>query len=80
MTEDEHQIMRFEGRWWQLAGSKDAAIQRELGMKPTRYYQHLHRLLGRQDVHAAYPVLIGRLHRRMNRKPARPAVGALNLD
>lgn len=52
MTELEHQIMRFEDRWWRLAGSKDATIQRELGMKPTRYYQVLHQLVGRQDVHA----------------------------
>lgn len=78
MTEHEHQIMRFEDRWWRLAGSKDSTIQRELGMKPTRYYQVLHRLVGRQDVHAAYPVLMSRLRRRMTTK--RRTRGALTLD
>lgn len=80
MTELEHQIMSFEDRWWRLSGSKDTAIVRELGMKPTRYYQLLHQLAGRADVHAAYPVLVNRLRRRMNRRPARPTVGTLNLD
>lgn len=80
MIDQEHAIMEFEDRWWRLAGSKDAAIASELGMKPTRYYQLLHQLAGRDDVHAAYPVLVHRLRRRMTRRPARPAVGTLNLD
>lgn len=80
MTDEEHNIMRFEARWWRLAGSKDTAISGELGMKPTRYYQLLHQLVGRDDVHAAYPVLVNRLRRRITRRPVRPTVGTLNLD
>lgn len=80
MTEGEHQIMRFEDRWWRLAGSKEAAIRDELGMAPTRYYQQLHQLAYREDVLAAYPVLAKRLRRRMGRRPARPTVGTLSLD
>ena len=80
MTDEEHAIMRFESRWWRLAGSKDAAIRDELDLSPTRYYQLLHQLVGRDDVHAAYPVLVNRLRRRMTRKAARPAVGTLDLD
>ncbi|ODQ97275.1 hypothetical protein BFG51_11435 [Dietzia alimentaria] len=80
MTEDEHRIMRFESRWWRLAGSKDTAIRDELDLAPTRYYQLLHQLIARPDVHAAYPVLVNRLRRRTNRRPARPAVGTFNLD
>lgn len=80
MTEAEHAIMRFESRWWRLAGSEDTAIAAELGMKPTRYFQLLHQLIARDDVHAAYPVLVGRLRRRTARRPARPTVGTLNLD
>ncbi|MBB1034605.1 DUF3263 domain-containing protein [Dietzia sp. CQ4] len=72
--------MGFEGRWWRLAGSKDAAIREELDLAPTRYYQLLHQLVGREDVLAAYPVLVHRLRRRMARRAARPTVGTLNLD
>ena len=78
MTEDEHQIMRFENRWWRLAGSKEAAIRDELDMAPTRYYQLLHELAHREDVLAAYPVLAGRLRRRMTTR--RPARGTITLD
>ncbi|WP_404851122.1 DUF3263 domain-containing protein [Dietzia kunjamensis] len=80
MTDEEHDIMRFESRWWRLAGSKDAAIRDELGLAPTRYYQRLHQLIARPDVHAAYPVLVNRLRRRTTRRPARPTVGTLKLD
>ncbi|WP_230930335.1 DUF3263 domain-containing protein [Dietzia aurantiaca] len=80
MTDEEHQIMRFEARWWRLAGSKESAIRDELDMAPTRYYQLLHQLASREDVLANYPVLTKRLRRRMARKPARPRVGTLNLD
>ncbi|MDZ4235724.1 MAG: DUF3263 domain-containing protein [Dietzia sp.] len=80
MTDEEHAIMRFEGRWWRLAGSKDAAIRDELNLSPTRYYQLLHQLASRPNVHAEYPVLVNRLRRRMTRRAARPAVGTLDLD
>ncbi|MGW8593185.1 DUF3263 domain-containing protein [Dietzia sp. NPDC055877] len=80
MTEFEHQIMQFESRWWRLAGSKESAIRDELDMSPTRYYQLLQQLAQREDVLATYPVLTKRLRRRMNRTPARPRVGTLNLD
>lgn len=78
MTELEHAIMRFEGRWWRLAGSKDAAIRAELDLSPTRYYQLLHQLIARPDVHAAYPVLVNRLRRRLTRRPSRP--GRITFD
>lgn len=80
MTDIEHEIMRFEQRWWRLAGSKDTAIQREFGLTPTRYYQLLHQLIARPDAHAAYPVLVNRLRRRTTRRPARPTMGTLKLD
>lgn len=80
MTDLEHQIMQFEDRWWRIAGSKESAIRDELGMSPTRYYQLLHTLAGREDTLAAYPVLTKRLRRRMNLTPTRPRVGTLNLD
>lgn len=80
MTELEHQIMRSEARWWRLAGSKESVIRDELGMKPTRYYQMLHELTQREDVLAAYPVLVKRLRRQMRRHTSRPTVGTLSLD
>ena len=80
MTDIEHEIMQFESRWWRLAGSKDAAIRDELDLTPTRYYQRLHQLIGREDTLAAYPVLVNRLRRRTTRRPARPTVRTLNLD
>lgn len=80
MTEDDHRIMQFEARWWRLAGSKDAAIRDELDLNPTRYYQRLHQLIGREDALAAYAALVNRLRRRTKHRPARPTVGTLNLD
>lgn len=80
MTDLEHLIMKFEDRWWRLAGSKESAIRDELDMSPTRYYQLLHQLITRPDVHAAYPVLVNRLRRRTTRRPARPTMGTLKLD
>lgn len=80
MTDLEHQIMQFEARWWRLAGSKEAAIWDEFDMNPTRYYQLLRELTQRQDVLAAYPVLVKRLRRQMRRQTAHPTVGRLNLD
>ena len=78
MTDHEHAIMRFESRWWRLAGSKESAIQRELGMSPTRYYQRLHQLIDRPDVHAAYPVLVNRLRRHLTTR--RPRRRGITLD
>ncbi|MCT1710752.1 DUF3263 domain-containing protein [Dietzia cinnamea] len=80
MTEQEHDIMQFESRWWRLVGSKESAIRSELGISPTRYYQLLHQLIARPDVHAAYPVLVNRLRRRAGRRAPRPTIGTLNLD
>lgn len=78
MTELEHQIMRFESRWWRLAGSKESAIRDELGISPTRYYQLLHQLIHRPDAHATYPVLVNRLRRRTTIR--RPRRRGLTLD
>ncbi|GLB62714.1 hypothetical protein NCCP2495_05920 [Dietzia sp. NCCP-2495] len=80
MTDLEHLIMKFEDRWWRLAGSKESAICDELDMSPTRYYQLLQQLAQREDVLATYPVQTKRLRRRMSRTPARPRVGTPNLD
>lgn len=78
MTDLEHQIMRFESRWWRLAGSKESAIRSELGISPTRYYQLLHQLIARPDVHATYPVLVNRLRRRTTTR--RPRRRGITLD
>lgn len=66
MTDLEQQIMALEGRWWRTPGAKDEAIRTELGITPTRYYQLLARMLDREDVEAAHPVLVHRLRRIAN--------------
>jgi len=63
MTEQETAILAFEGRWWRLAGHKDQAIRDELGLRPTRYYQLLVRILDTPEALAADPVLVNRLRR-----------------
>lgn len=78
LTAREHELLRFETRWWRLPGSKESAIRDELGLTSTRYYQLLHELAQREEVEAAYPVLVHRLRRRMTVR--RPARGAITLD
>lgn len=63
MTEQEAAILAFEARWWRYAGHKEQAISDELGLRPTRYYQLLVRLLDNPAALAADPVLINRLRR-----------------
>ena len=57
LTDDEHRIMRAtqNGTTVQLAD--------ELGISYVRLVQRINRLIDRQDVLAAYPVLVNRLRR-----------------
>lgn len=71
--------MRFESRWWRLAGSKDTVIRDELDLAPTRY-QLLHQLAAREDALASYPALVNRLRPRMKRPRRWPTIGKLNLN
>lgn len=57
LTDDEHRIMQAaqNGTTVQLAG--------ELGISYVRLVQRINRLIDRQDVLAAYPLLVYRLRR-----------------
>jgi hypothetical protein len=63
LTERDRAILSFERSWWQLPGSKAAAITERFGLSPTRYYQLVNALLDDPDALAADPLVVRRLRR-----------------
>ncbi|MFV2039650.1 MAG: DUF3263 domain-containing protein, partial [Acidimicrobiales bacterium] len=41
LSERQRAILDFERTWWQLEGSKEAAIRERFALSPTRNYQLL---------------------------------------
>ncbi|PRQ10580.1 DUF3263 domain-containing protein [Corynebacterium sp. 13CS0277] len=56
-------ILEFAARAPRHVGARDEAIVRELGMKPTRYYQKLNALLDTPAAWEHSPQLVARLDR-----------------
>lgn len=71
LTSTDRAVLDLEGRFWKHTGTKEAAIRAELDMTPTRYYQHLVRLLDDPEALAYAPLVIYRLRRRRGSR-ARP--------
>lgn len=63
MNDLQRAILEFEGKWWRLAGNKEAAIREQFDLSPTRYYQLLTRLLDDPAALAASPTVVNRLRR-----------------
>jgi hypothetical protein len=63
LSDLDHSLLDFEGRWPGHTSAKEEAIRAELELAPARYYQLLGRLIDREDALAADPLLIGRLRR-----------------
>lgn len=64
LTEREQAMLEFEKLWWRHPGAKGEAIQDRFGVKPTRYFQQLNRLIDRPEALDFDPVLVHRLLRR----------------
>lgn len=72
LSERDRAILDFERSWWQLEGSKEAAIRLQLDLSATRYYELLHALCDSDDARAYDPLVIHRLRRhRLRRRRAR---------
>lgn len=63
MTDADRMLLDFADRWWQRAGNQHDAIQDELGLTPTRYWQRLNNLLNDPEAEAYRPALVRRLRR-----------------
>ena len=68
LSDRDRAILQFERSWWQLDGSKEAAIREQLGLSPTRYYQLLAGLLDSDEALAFDPLLVRRLRRLRDRR------------
>lgn len=73
MTPLDRMILAFENRRYIHASNKDADIQAEIGLTPTRYYQLLAALLSDPEALEAEPILVNRLRRISSRRINAPA-------
>lgn len=59
---------------YRYPGARDSDVHDQLGMSPTIFWRHVHALIQRPDVLAAYPLEVKRLQRlRDRRREARSA-------
>jgi hypothetical protein len=80
LSERDWAILEFEGSWWTVPGSKEAAIKARIGISPTRYREILAGLMDSTEAEDAAPLLIRRLRRERDRRrraryQGRPAGG-----
>lgn len=75
LTDQQRQILDLERQFWRTAGAKEDAI-RELGLRPTRYYQLVQQLIGIDAALAADPVTVKRLRRIATRQHKLAIVGS----
>lgn len=74
MTIRDHMTIRLAATPYRYPGRRDADVHAQLGMSPTLFWRHVHSLLERPDVLAAYPLEVRRLQRlRDRRREARSA-------
>lgn len=72
-------ILDFERSWWMRPGPKEAAIRRELGLSPARYYELLRALVDDEDAYAFDPLTVKRLKRQRHQR-RRARVAGTNAD
>lgn len=41
LTDDERDVLAFEGLWWRRRGGKEAALLERFGLTPTEHYRQL---------------------------------------
>lgn len=63
LTAGDAEILAFEHGWYARPGDKLSAITAVLGLRPTAYYQALHRIVDLPAALAADPVTVNRLRR-----------------
>lgn len=63
MTDDERTAIRLATAHYKWAAVRDQHVHDQLGMTPTRFWQHVGGLIERADVLAEMPVEVNRLRR-----------------
>jgi hypothetical protein len=63
LTDCERTMLHLERHWYNTASGKELAVETHLGLKPTRYYQLLNRLIRREAALVYDPVTVNRLRR-----------------
>ena len=66
VSEQDREVLDFEGSWWLFPGPKDRDIREYLGMSATRYYKAVRRLIDDDDALAYAPLTIRRLRHMRN--------------
>jgi len=68
LTEGERAVLDFERSWWTEPGPKEAAINEQLEMSTTRYYELLNELIDRPEAEVHDPLVVRRLRRMRDRR------------
>ncbi len=68
LTERQRAVLELERCWWQLPGSKEAAIRERLGLSATRYYEVLGELTDSPDALDHDPLVVLRVRRARDRR------------
>jgi len=75
LSEQDREILDFEGERFLQAGHKQVAIRERFDMSATRYYQRLNALIDDVEALAYAPTLVNRL-RRLRQDRQRPDKGS----
>ena len=68
VSEQDREVLDFEGSWWLFPGPKDRDIREYLGMSATRYYKAVRRLIDDAEALSYAPLTVRRLrHMRSER-------------
>lgn len=70
LTEQDHDILAFERRWWKHAGAKDTRVRELFEMSPTRYYQRLNWIIDQAEALQVDPMVVRRLQRLRDQRAA----------
>ena len=63
MTDAEHIAIQLAAATYAHPAVRETHALEQLGMTPTRFWQHVHALIDRPDVLATYPTEVRRLQR-----------------
>jgi hypothetical protein len=59
----DREILDFEGRWWEVAETKEAGARERFGLGPGRYQEVVSSLIDRPEALAHAPLTVKRLRR-----------------
>lgn len=63
LTDDDRDLLAFEGRFWRRSATKEDAIRRTFNLSPWQYQQRLFAVCEQPGALEAFPVLVNRVRR-----------------